>query len=127
VGTATPIEAEIKRLRSFVSERAITQNVISPGFNNFSPRARGMILQFGGRIDDTVTRLQYATPALRKASSKEANFSLWTPTPRARNICVGTIVSSPYFVQPTGEVDALLARIRLSNLPAHAGGCFTKN
>jgi hypothetical protein len=58
VGIAKPIEAEIKRFRSLVSDRAITQCVISPGFNNFSPRFLGMILQFGGRIDDTLTRLQ---------------------------------------------------------------------
>ena len=50
--------ADTNRLRSFVSDLAITQNVISPGFSSFSPRLRGMILQFGGRMDETVTRLQ---------------------------------------------------------------------
>jgi hypothetical protein len=76
VGFARPTDAETSWFRSLVSERAITQNVISPGFNSCSPRFRGMILQWGGRMEDTLTRLQYATPALRNASSKEANFSL---------------------------------------------------
>ena len=59
-GRLKPLErdAEMSRFRSFVSERAMTQNVISPGFNSFSPRFRGMILQWGGRMDDTLTRLQ---------------------------------------------------------------------
>src|SRR4029079_3847927 len=95
VGSASPIDAEIRRLRSLVSDRAMTQCVISPGFNNFSPRLRGMILQLGGRMDETLTRLQYATPALRSACSNDASFSRWTPTPLVRNMCVGTIVSSP--------------------------------
>jgi hypothetical protein len=42
------MEAEIKRLRSLVSDRAITQWVISPGLSSVSPRLRGMILQEGG-------------------------------------------------------------------------------
>jgi hypothetical protein len=45
VGFAKPTDAEMSRFRSFVSERAMTQNVISPGFSSFSPRLRGMILQ----------------------------------------------------------------------------------
>jgi hypothetical protein len=58
VGFASPTEADTSRLRSFVSDRAMTQNVISPGLRSFSPRFRGMILQFGGKMEDTLTRLQ---------------------------------------------------------------------
>jgi hypothetical protein len=75
-GIANPIDAEIKRFRSFVSDLAMTQKVISPGLSNCSPRFRGMILQSGGKMDDTLTKLQYAIPALRSASSNEVNFSL---------------------------------------------------
>jgi len=41
---------------------------------------------------ETKIKLQWAMPALRKASSKDANFSLCTPTPFVKNIFLGTML-----------------------------------
>jgi hypothetical protein len=41
---------------------------------------------------ETRTRLQYANPAARNASSKDASFSLWTPTPLVKKHFFGIMV-----------------------------------
>jgi hypothetical protein len=90
---ATPIAAEISRFGSLVSLRAITQKVISPGDNSFNPADRVMILQLGGKMLDTYTRLHFSMPALRKATSKDESLSLWTPTPFVKKVFFGVNVN----------------------------------
>src|SRR5262245_19884639 len=52
-----------------------------------------MILQRGGKIDDTRTMFSGAMSALRRAISKEVSFSLCVPIPLVRNILLGTYIS----------------------------------
>src|SRR5207248_6864787 len=49
-----------------------------------------IILQCGGKIDETRTRLNCAMPALRSAISKLESFSRCLPTPLVRKIFFGT-------------------------------------
>lgn len=39
---------------------------------------------------DTVTRLNFAIPASRRASSNEVSLSLWVPTPLVKKTFLGT-------------------------------------
>jgi len=89
---ATPMAAETNRLGSFVSFLENTQKVICPGFKEDKPASFDIILQFGGKILETKTRLHFSIPASLRASSKEANLSLWTPTPLVKNIFVGKYI-----------------------------------
>src|SRR5512137_546406 len=84
------MDEAMRRPCSLVSERASTQKVIAPGESNCTPSWRLTTLQRGGRIDDTVTRFCWATPAWRSASSNDLSLYLLRPTPRVRNIFVGT-------------------------------------
>src|SRR5262249_18539227 len=45
---------------------------------------------------ETSTRLQCARPAIRRANSNEASFSLWTPTPLVKKHFLGTIFVGIY-------------------------------
>src|SRR3989304_2772082 len=54
------------------------------------PSARATILQGGGKIELTRTRLYFSIPASRSAISKLVSFSLWRPTPCVRKPFVGT-------------------------------------
>jgi hypothetical protein len=70
-GIATPIEDAINLLGSFVEFRAITANVICPGNNSFNPSSLETLLQPGGKMLLTETRLHLSIPALLNADSKE--------------------------------------------------------
>src|SRR5208337_5605541 len=73
---------------------------MAPGVNCFSPCVLEIILQRGGNMLDTCTKLHFSIPASRKARSKECNSSLCVPTPLVKNIFLGTKLSiflSPYF------------------------------
>ena len=72
-----------------VAFRAITQWTIDPGFKSFNPSSREIILQPGGKILETVTKLNGAIPAERKANSNEVKYSLWIPAPLVKKILVG--------------------------------------
>jgi len=91
-GNASPIDAARSLLGSFVSALAMTTNVIWPGLRSFSPSFLGMILQWGGKIEETLTRLQCCIPASLRAISKEASRSLCFPTPLVKKIFVGIIL-----------------------------------
>src|ERR1017187_2544497 len=84
------MEAAMSRCGSLVEMRAITAKVICPGCSNCSPCLREMILQRGGRMRDTVTRLPFPIPASRSASSKLRNSCLCVPTPLVKKIFDGT-------------------------------------
>src|SRR5580693_7628727 len=79
-----------RRPNSLVSDRAITQNVISPGLNAATPTWRGMSSHCGGRIDETETRFCCSISASRSAYSKAASCWRWTPTPRVRKTRLGS-------------------------------------
>jgi len=81
------------------------------GVQHFSPRVRGTIFAIRRKNRRHRDEITIGDAALRKACSKEASFSLWTPTPRVRNICVGTIVSTPYFVRHTWWRGSLLTEM----------------
>src|SRR5262249_2663719 len=81
--------------------RAITENTTWPGFNISTPRCLGTILQCGGKMLETVTRLTWAMPASRSASSKLVSCSRWRPMPLVRNIALGTSsIDSPAGLAP---------------------------
>jgi hypothetical protein len=52
-----------------------------------------IILQRGGNMLDTCTKLHFSIPASRKARSKECNSSLCVPTPFVKKIFLGTKLS----------------------------------
>jgi hypothetical protein len=79
----------MRRPLSLVSTRAMTQNVISPGFNVATPAVREISSQRGGRIEETLTRFCCSMSASRKANSKAVSACLWTPTPRVRKTLLG--------------------------------------
>ena len=79
----------MRRPASLVSERAITQKVISPGLKVATPLARVINSQRGGRIDDTMTRFCCSISASRNAYSKAVKAWRCTPTPRVRNTDLG--------------------------------------
>jgi len=54
------------------------------------PSFFGRILQPGGKILETCTRLHFSMPASLSASSYERNSSLCVPTPLVKNTFVGT-------------------------------------
>src|SRR6476469_5883564 len=87
---ATPTVAAIKRCGSRVAASDITTKVTWPGSSRLAPCARDRILQFGGKMLDTRTRLHAAMPAERSASSNEVSFSRCLPTPLVKNISFGT-------------------------------------
>src|SRR5262245_35446123 len=91
---AMPMEAAIRRCGSLVSDWLMTQKTTSPARRNFSPWDFGMILQPGGKMLDTRTRLKLAMPASRSAISKELSFSLWRPTPLVRKSFLDTNIES---------------------------------
>src|SRR3989338_3458410 len=72
-------------------------STICPGFSSVTPFTFGMILQFGGRMLETETRLNFSMPASRSASSKLASRSLCRPTPFVRNSFAGIIAASPCY------------------------------
>ena len=83
-----------------------TQKVIWPGFKCFNPSSFGMILQLGGRMLDTETRLHFSTPAPLNASSNEVSLSLCTPNPFVKNnFCGIIIVNLSYLYQPGSTID----------------------
>jgi len=69
----------------------ITQKTICPGLSSFTPSSRLRYFAPGGKMLETYTRLQYAIPASRNASSKEPSWVLDLPTPLVRNTFFGTI------------------------------------
>jgi hypothetical protein len=75
----------------------ITTKVTWPGFNSFTPSERGINLQRGGKMLETLTKLQAAIPAERNASSKLVSFSRCFPTPLVRNIRLATNIPLPAF------------------------------
>jgi hypothetical protein len=87
---AQPTDAARSLLGSLVQERLITQYVIAPGINSLSPWVLEIILQRGGNILDTCTKLHFSIPASLKARSKECNSSLCVPTPFVKKILLGT-------------------------------------
>src|SRR5581483_1401150 len=87
---ATPTVAAISRCGSRVAASDITTKVTCPGSSRFMPAPRERILQFGGKMLETRTRLQAAIPAERSASSNEVSFSRCLPTPLVKNISFGT-------------------------------------
>jgi hypothetical protein len=66
---------------------------MAPGINSFNPCVLEIILQRGGNMLDTCTKLHFSIPASRKARSKECNSSLCVPTPFVKNIFLGTKLS----------------------------------
>jgi hypothetical protein len=61
-----------------------------PGISSFMLSFLGRILQPGGKILDTCTRLHFSMPASLRASSYERSSSLCVPTPLVKNTFVGT-------------------------------------
>ncbi len=53
---------------------ARTQKTISPGRRLFRPSVFETILQSGGRMLETLTRLNFSMPAFLRASSKDWSF-----------------------------------------------------
>ena len=97
VGIANPMEADIRRFRSLVSDRAITQKVISPGFRSFSPslsRDNFAIGRKDRRHTHKITCSNPCTPA--RLLQRRPVFLDALPTPRVKNICVGTI-APPFY------------------------------
>jgi len=78
---ATPTEDATRRCGSFVALRAITTNVISPGWIIFKPFSRVTSLHPGGTMLETLTRFAICIPASRKANSNDWSCSLCLPTP----------------------------------------------
>ena len=83
-------DADIILCGSFVSLVLITQKTIWPGSSSLTPCALDTILQFGGKILDTLTRLHFSIPAFLRASSRDCSFSLCLPTPFVKKIFFGT-------------------------------------
>jgi hypothetical protein len=71
-----PIDEAMRRPGSLLDISAITAKTISPGCSSVSPSSRSTILQPGGKMDETRTRLNLAIPASRSAISKLVSFSL---------------------------------------------------
>src|SRR5262249_23946726 len=92
--------AAILRPASLVSDRAMTQNVISPGRNVATPAARLISSHWGGRIDDTETRFCSSMSASRSAYSNAVRAWRCTPTPWVRNTLLGNgkIVPSTFYL-----------------------------
>src|SRR5579875_1575011 len=90
------MDAAIRRWGSRVEFSLITTNVTCPGFNSLIPSARGIILQRGGKMLETRTRLHAAIPAERSANSKLVSFSRCFPTPLVKNIRFGTNIVGPH-------------------------------
>src|SRR6478609_1832858 len=88
---ATPIEDASSRCGSRVEFSATTANTTSPGCRYFTPSLRAKSLQFGGKIDETLTRFWAAFPASRNASSNEVKRSRFFPTPLVKKIRFGTM------------------------------------
>src|SRR5208283_2353261 len=82
--------AAINRCGSFVEFSLITVNATCPGLISFNPSLRDINLQFGGKIEDTLTMLHAAIPAFRSASSKLDSRSRCFPTPLVRKIFLAT-------------------------------------
>ena len=61
-----------------------------PGMSSFIPSFFGRILQPGGKMLETCTRLHFSMPASLRASSYERSSSLCVPTPLVKNTFVGT-------------------------------------
>jgi hypothetical protein len=80
----------MSRLNSLLLDFDNTQKVIWPGISVAKPCLRDIILQLGGKMLETCTRLHYYIPALLKASSKDRNSSLCRPTPFVKKSCLGT-------------------------------------
>src|SRR5579875_419623 len=89
------MDAAIRRWGSRVEFSLITTKVTCPGFSSLTPSARGIILQRGGKMLETRTRLHAAIPADRSASSKLVSFSRCFPTPLVKNIRFGTNIVGP--------------------------------
>jgi len=68
----------------------ITVKTISPGTSIFSPSGFSMISHFGGRMELTVTRLNFSIPASRSAISNDSSISLCLPTPVVKKTFFGT-------------------------------------
>src|ERR1700722_3471604 len=89
-GSARPMPAAIRRCASRVEFSLMTVNATCPGLRCFSPSAREMSLQLGGKIEETRTMLHAAMPALRNASSKLESLSRCFPTLFVRKIFFAT-------------------------------------
>ncbi len=81
---ATPTEAATRRCGSLVAFSLITTWRTCPDLSSFCPSCSEISLQWGGKIDDTRTRLYCAMPAERSAISKLESFSRCLPTPLVR-------------------------------------------
>jgi len=83
-GIATPTEAATSRCASLVAFSLITTCSTCPARRSFCPSWAEISLQWGGKIDETRTRLNCAMPADRSAISKLESFSRCLPTPLVR-------------------------------------------
>src|SRR5437588_3770314 len=83
----------IRRWGSRLEFSATTAKTTSPGLRYLRPSLREISLQWGGKIDETRTRLVAAIPASRNANSKEVRRSLCLPTPFVRKMRFGTMFS----------------------------------
>src|SRR5580698_2275356 len=88
---ATPMLETSRRWGSRVEFSATTAKTTSPGERYLRPSLRVICLHCGGKIEDTRTRFWAATPASRRASSKDVNRSLCLPTPLVKNRRFGTM------------------------------------
>jgi hypothetical protein len=68
-----------------------------------------MILQFGGKMLETLTRLHFSIPAFRSASSSDCNFSLCLPTPFVKKTFLG-IKLTPVLIKSISKPDLALKK-----------------
>src|SRR5208337_943301 len=87
---AQPMAAAMRRLGSLEEFLDITVKTISPGTSDFSPSFLSIISHFGGRMELTVTRLNFSIPASLSAISKDSSISLCVPDPLVKNTFFGT-------------------------------------
>src|SRR5215471_13485354 len=112
--------AAILRPASLVSDRAMTQNVISPGRNVATPEARLMSSHCGGRIDETETRFCCSMSASRSAYSNAVSAWRCTPTPWVRNTLLGNGNIGPRLLLDAGRAGARRAIVLSCPIPQQA-------
>jgi len=97
-GIAHPIDADINLFGSLLQHLLNTQKVIEPGNNFLRPFDLEIILQPGGKILDTVTKLHFSIPASLNALSNDCNSSLCDPTPFVKNISLGVKICIDFYL-----------------------------
>src|SRR5512146_2721323 len=117
------------RCGSRVLFSATTAKTTSPGERYFNPCARGITLQFGGKMDETRTRFWAAMPASRSASSNDVSRSLCFPTPLVRNMRLGTISLDNFGVSSilSARNDLGFGRISDSDIAKVIENCIARN